>query len=70
MSRAPATSWAVLLRSGQTVACKPLNLLTVDAVDVPAHNFIDLLIAGMSESLVGLLDNVVNVIIESDLAKR
>jgi hypothetical protein len=28
------------------------------------------LITGVSESLVGLLDNVINVIIESDLAKR
>jgi hypothetical protein len=53
-----------------TVVCKPLNLLAIDAVDVPAHSFMGFLIAGVSESLVGLLNNVINVIIESDLAKR
>jgi hypothetical protein len=53
-----------------TVVCKLLNLLAINTVDVPAHSFISLLIAGVSESLVGLLNNVINVIIESDLAKR
>jgi hypothetical protein len=53
-----------------TVVRKPLNLLAIDAVDVPAHSFMGLLITGVSEPLVGLLDNVVNVIIESNLAKR
>jgi hypothetical protein len=52
------------------VVYKPLSLLAIDAVDVQAHSFMGLLIAGVSEPLVGLLDNVVNVITESDLTRR
>lgn len=52
------------------VLYKLLNLLAINTVDVPAYNFIGFLIAGVFESLVDLLNNVINVIIESDLAKR
>jgi hypothetical protein len=52
------------------VVCEPLNLFTVDAIDILAYNFKGFLVAGVPEAFMGLFNNVVNIVIESNLAKR
>jgi hypothetical protein len=52
------------------VVCEPLNLFTVNAIDILAYSFKGFLIAGVPEALISLLNNVVNIVIESNLAKR
>jgi hypothetical protein len=52
------------------VVCEPFYLFTVDTVDVQSYSFKGLLIACVSKPLVCLPDNVVDVVIKSNLTKR
>jgi hypothetical protein len=61
--------WPIYL-AASTVIYELFNLFAIDAVDILTYSFKGLLIASVPESLVGLFNNVVDVIIKSNLAKR
>jgi hypothetical protein len=44
--------------------------LFINIINIKAYSFVDLFIIGVFKSLVGLLNNIINIIIESDLTKR
>jgi hypothetical protein len=49
---------------------KPFALVTTDSVGVHANSFIGLLRTSVAEALVGLFDDIANVIMEGNLTKR
>jgi hypothetical protein len=42
----------------------------VNTIDILAYSFKGFLVAGVPEALINLFNNVVNIIIESNLAKK
>jgi hypothetical protein len=52
------------------VVCELFNRFTVNTIDILAYSFKGFLIASVSEALIDLFNNVINVIIKSNLAKR
>jgi hypothetical protein len=52
------------------MVCKPLDLFSINAIDVLTHSFKGFLIASVAETLVRLFDNIIDVLIKSDLTKR
>jgi hypothetical protein len=61
--------WPVHL-TAPIMVCKPLDLFSINAIDVLTHSFKGFLIASVAETLVRLFDNIIDVLIKSDLTKR
>jgi hypothetical protein len=49
---------------------KPFIFLFINAINIKAYSFVGLFITGVFKSLVGLLNNIIDIIIESDLTKK
>jgi hypothetical protein len=45
------------------VVCEPLNLFAIDSIGFKTNGFVGLFIAGVSEALMSLLDNIIDVVI-------
>jgi hypothetical protein len=52
------------------VVYKLFNLFTINVINILAYNFKSFLIAGVPEAFTNLFNNVINIVIESNLAKR
>jgi hypothetical protein len=52
------------------IVYKPLNLFKINVIDILTYSFKGFFITGVSEALINLFNNVINVIIKSNLTKR